>query len=275
MTLEISSLLHESRIIAPSPSFAKASHIGSSEEYEKLYRSSVENPDKFWAEQAEINLHWFSKWNSVMSHDFQSIGTTEKPYVQFFKGGKLNISFNCLDRHLLAGKGEKKAITWQGDKEEEKRTLSYKELHFEVCRFANVLKKHGVGQNTTVTVYMPMVPEAVFAMLACARVGAVHSVVFGGFSAQSLRDRRARDLLSERRRLSRPAPRPPVCARCGRGWTGRGPCVRRGRKSSRPTPRRSRPSVRSRPRRGWESRRGCADRAPRRSGRGFWPVPAC
>jgi len=151
-------------------------------EYEALYRRSVEDPEGFWAEMAEKNISWFSKWDRVLEYDF------EKPYVRWFAGGKLNASYNCLDRHVRTPLRNKAAIVWESD-EGQYRTYTYQQLHHEVNRFANVLKKHGVGRGDRVTIYLSMIPELAIAMLACARIGAIHSIVFGGFSSKSLRDR--------------------------------------------------------------------------------------
>ncbi len=188
MSKEIESLLHEERSFAPSAQTSQSAHVKSLEEYKALYERSIKEPESFWAEQAEQNLEWFKKWDSVLEYDFDSIGTKKAPYVSFFRGAKINITHNCLDRHLDS-QGEKAALLWQGEAEEEKRSLSYKELHREVCRFANVLKKHGVKKGSMVTIYMPMVPELPIACLACARIGAIHSVVFSAFSPDSLKNR--------------------------------------------------------------------------------------
>lgn len=189
MSQEISSHLKEDRHFEPSAEFRKHAHLSDPKEFERLYRESVENPERFWAEQAEQNLSWFKKWDKVMEYDFGSVGTKAAPYVQFFKGGKLNVSYNCLDRHIEAGKGNRRAIVWQGEHQQDRRVLTYAELHREVCRFANVLKRIGVKKGTAVTLFMPMIPELPIALLACARIGAVHSVVFSAFSAESLKNR--------------------------------------------------------------------------------------
>lgn len=188
MSQEIESHLQETREFKPSKEFSEKASISTLSEYEKLYQQSIENPEQFWAEQAEKNLDWFKKWDSVMTYDFDSVGNKQAPYVEFFKGGKLNVSYNCLDRHLKK-RGDKIAIIWQGEREEEKQTLSYKDLHKKVCLFANLLKSKGVKKGTTVTIYMPMIPELVVAMLACARLGAIHSIVFSAFSAEALKNR--------------------------------------------------------------------------------------
>lgn len=156
--------------------------ITSFEEYKREYQRSVENPESFWAEQAE-SFQWKQKWDKVLEWNFT------EPDVKWFLNGKLNITENCLDRHLK-DKGDQQAIIWEPNNPDEKfRTLTYKELHAEVCRFANVLKNNGARKGDRICIYMPMVPELAIAVLACARIGAIHSVVFGGFSFQSLADR--------------------------------------------------------------------------------------
>lgn len=156
--------------------------IKSFEEYQQTYKHSVENPEEFWAGIAD-NFLWKKKWDKVLSWNFS------EPNVKWFEGGKLNITENCLDRHL-AENGDKPAIIWEpNDPEKDPITLTYKILHMQVCRFANVLKKNGVKKGDRICIYMPMVPELAVAVLACARIGAVHSVIFGGFSAQSIADR--------------------------------------------------------------------------------------
>ena len=152
------------------------------DKYQQMYQRSVDNPEGFWAEQAEKFLHWFKKWDTVMDCDYH------KADIKWFTGGKLNVSYNCLDRHLEA-RGDQVAIIWEGDEPDVDKKITYRELHEEVCKFSNALKGLGVGKGDRVCIYMPMIPEAAVAMLACARIGAIHSVVFGGFSASSLRDR--------------------------------------------------------------------------------------
>jgi acetyl-CoA synthetase len=154
----------------------------SAEDYQRLYRQSVEQPDVFWAEQAGEFLDWSSPWDQVQQCDLKTGAAS------WFKGGKLNVSYNCIDRHL-AKRGDQVAIIWEGDNPSESAEITYKKLHHNVARLANVLKSRGVKKGDRVCIYMPMVPEAAYAMLACARIGAVHSVVFGGFSPDSLRDR--------------------------------------------------------------------------------------
>ena len=151
-------------------------------QYAALYRRSVEDPEGFWAEQAEAFLSWDKKWDRVLDWDYPT------GRIRWFEGGRLNVSVNCLDRHLKS-QGDRIAIIWEGDDPSEDRKLTYRELYAEVCRCANVLKARGVKKGDRVCIYMPMVPEAAVAMLACARIGAVHSVVFGGFSPESIKDR--------------------------------------------------------------------------------------
>jgi acetyl-CoA synthetase len=175
-------LSSEKRTFPPSIEMSERAHIGSIEEYEKMYKRSVEDPEGFWGEIAEKNISWFKKWDKVLEYDFN------KPEIKWFVGGKLNASYNCLDRHLEAGRKDKTAILWEAD-DGSNRTYTYEQLHLEVNRFANVLKKNGVGKGDRVGIYMPMIPELAIAMLACVRLGAIHSITFGGFSAQALRDR--------------------------------------------------------------------------------------
>ncbi|HWU44923.1 MAG TPA: acetate--CoA ligase, partial [Bdellovibrio sp.] len=164
------------------PSFAKNAIIDE-KKYREMYAQSVKNPEEFWAQQGE-RLEWFQKWNKVKETSFK------KPVsIKWYQGGKLNVSYNCLDRHL-AQRGDKIAFIWEPDNPEvPAKKITYKELHKEVCRFANVLKKMGVKKNDVVTIYMPMILETTYAMLACARIGAVHSVIFGGFAPDSIADR--------------------------------------------------------------------------------------
>lgn len=150
--------------------------------YQELYQQSIESPEEFWAEQAGELIHWHQPWQSVCQGDFRKAETT------WFTGAKLNVAFNCIDRHLER-RGEQTAIIWEGDEPDESKHITYRELHSHVCKFANALKARGVGKGDRVCIYMPMIPEACYAMLACARIGAVHSVVFGGFSPESLKDR--------------------------------------------------------------------------------------
>jgi len=173
--------------IYPIPEKAKKkAWISGREAYDKLWKRSVEEPEKFWAEIAEQQVTWFKKWDKVMDYNFD---IKKGPiYVKFFEGGKLNISYNCLDRHLEK-RGNQIAIQWEGNEPGEERAITYKQLHEEVCKFANVLKAQGVKKGDRVILYMPMVPELGIAALACSRIGAIHGIVFGGFSAEALRDR--------------------------------------------------------------------------------------
>lgn len=175
----IESILNETRLFPPPPDLAKRAHIKSFEEYEKLYAEAAADLPAFWAKQAE-SLDWFRKWDKVLEWN--------EPFAKWFVGGKLNIAHNCLDRHLATWRRNKAAIIWEGEPGEQ-RTLTYLQLHAEVCRFANVLKKLGVATGDRVALYMPLVPELAIAMLACARIGATHTVIFGGFSADAIRDR--------------------------------------------------------------------------------------
>ncbi len=176
----IESILHEDRLFPPPAEFAQQAQIKSLDEYQQLYDKAKADPQAFWAELAAQELHWFQPWETVM--DWQP------PFVQWFVNRKINISYNCLDRHLDTWRRNKAALIWEGEPGDS-RTLTYAQLHREVCQFANVLKQLGVQKGDRVGIYMPMIPEAAIAMLACARIGAPHSVVFGGFSAEALRDR--------------------------------------------------------------------------------------
>ena len=175
------------KAIYPIPEVAKKkAWVSGREAYDKMWKRSVEEPEAFWAEVAEQQVTWFKKWDKVMDYNFD---IKKGPiYVKFFEGGKLNVSYNCLDRHLEK-RGNQVAIQWEGNEPGEERGITYKQLHEEVCKFANVLKAQGVKKGDRVCLYMPMVPELGIAALACSRIGAVHCIVFGGFSADALRDR--------------------------------------------------------------------------------------
>ncbi len=182
----ITSVLNEKRVFKPSKEFSKNARISSLTQYRKLYNESIKSPDKFWGKRAKDELVWFKPWKKVLEW--------KEPFAKWFLGGQLNVSYNCLDRHLGTPTANKAALIWEGEpagpgKPGEERVLTYKQLHREVCLFANVLKRNGIHKGDRVLIYLPMVPEAAVAMLACARIGAVHSVVFGGFSAQSVADR--------------------------------------------------------------------------------------
>jgi acetyl-CoA synthetase len=176
---DIDSTLRENRVFPPPEEFSAKAHIKSLAEYEALYKHSIDDPEAFWADAAR-NLHWFRPWDKVMEGAF--------PNVQWFTGGKLNLSYNCVDRHALGARRDKKALIWEGEPGEV-RSLTYAELHVEVQKFANALKSLGIQKGDRVAVYMGMTPELAIALLACARIGAVHSVIFGGFAANAIADR--------------------------------------------------------------------------------------
>ncbi|MCT7995191.1 acetate--CoA ligase [Laspinema olomoucense] len=176
----IESILNEKRQFPPSAEFSQNARIKSLEEYQALYDQAAANPEQFWEQLAEKELHWFKKWDKVL--DWQP------PNAKWFVGGQTNISYNCLDRHLTTHRKNKAALIWEGEPGDS-RTLTYAQLHREVCQMANVIKEMGVKKGDRVGIYMPMIPEAAIAMLACARIGAAHTVIFGGFSAESLKDR--------------------------------------------------------------------------------------
>ncbi len=163
--------------------FAAQANITAAE-YAEMYQQSVDDPEGFWSEQAEKYLSWFKPWNSVSDWSFDE----NDLHIKWFEGGEINVSYNCLDRHLET-RGDQVAIIWEGDNPERDRKITYRELHEEVCKFANVLKDQGVKRGDRVSIYMPMIPEAAVAMLACTRIGAMHSIVFGGFSPDALADR--------------------------------------------------------------------------------------
>ena len=179
MSSHIESTLVENRVFKPAKAFASKARIKSMAQYKKMWNESIKNPEKFFAREAK-ELTWQKPWKKVLDW--------KVPYAKWFVGGQLNVSENCLDRHLDGPRRTKAAIMWEGEPGE-KRVLTYQQLHREVCRFANVLKRNGVKKGHRIIIYMPMVPEAAIAMLACTRIGAIHSVVFGGFSAESIKDR--------------------------------------------------------------------------------------
>jgi acetyl-CoA synthetase len=174
------SVMGETRRFDPPKEWSQRAHIQSLEQYKEMYRRSLEDPAGFWGEYAR-ELHWFKPWDKLFEGDF------EKGPVRWFPGGKLNAAYNCLDRHLPA-RGTRVALTWEAESGEN-RTYTYERLHQEVCRFANVLKRLGVRKGDRMAIYLPMIPELPIALLACARIGAVHSVIFSGFSADALRER--------------------------------------------------------------------------------------
>src|SRR5438477_9249337 len=175
----IESHLVEKRVFKPPPAFSSKARIKSLAQYRRMYRESIRQPAKFWTREAK-ELAWRAPWKKVVEW--------KPPFAKWFVGGKLNVAENCLDRHLSGPRRNKAAIIWEGEPGD-KRILTYQQLHREVCRFANVLKRNKIRKGDRVIIYLPTIPEAAIAMLACARIGAVHSVVFGGFSADSIRDR--------------------------------------------------------------------------------------
>jgi len=182
----ITSVLQEERVFPPPKAFASRALVKSMAQYRALYNESIRQPEKFWGRAAKEELVWFKPWKKVLQWKL--------PNAKWFAGGRLNVCYNCLDRHLGTPVANKAALIWEGEPAGpgipgEERTYTYKQLHHEVCVFANVLKRNGIKKGDRVIIYLPMVPEAAIAMLACARLGAVHSVVFGGFSAQSVADR--------------------------------------------------------------------------------------
>ena len=176
---QIDHVMKEERVFPPPSEFAAKARIGSMAQYEKLCREAAEDLERFWGRMAD-ELHWFKPFQKVLQWD--------EPFAQWFVGGKTNISYNCLDIHLQTPRRNKAALVWEGEPGET-RVLTYQMLHAEVCRFANALKKLGVGRGDVVSIYMPLVPELAIAMLACARIGAIHCVIFGGFSAEAIAER--------------------------------------------------------------------------------------
>ena len=177
---QIDNVMHEDRVFPPPAEFSAKATLNSAEQYQKLYDHAKDDPEGFWDEIAQKEMHWFEPYTKVLD------GAATN--VKWFVGGKTNISYNCLDANIEAGNGDRTAIIWEGEPGDE-RTLTYKQLHAEVCKFANVLKSLDVGINDVVSIYMPMTPELAIAMLACTRIGAVHSVIFAGFSAEAISDR--------------------------------------------------------------------------------------
>src|ERR1700722_7786813 len=170
----------ETPIYPPPPEFAARAHVKSLDEYRALYDRARSNPAEFWGDLASSELSWFEKWTSVFEW--------QKPFARWFTGGKINVSYNCLDRHLTTARKNKVAILFEGEPGDQ-RMITYQELHRLVCRFANVLKGRGLKTGDRAIIYMPMIPELPIALLACARLGVIHSVVFGGFSAEALKQR--------------------------------------------------------------------------------------
>lgn len=177
---QIDNVMQENRLFPPSAEFASKAGIGSLEQYQELYDRAKDDPEGFWDEVGKEELHWFEPYTKVLEGDTSN--------VSWYVGGKTNISYNCLDANIAAGKGDRKAIIWEGEPGDQ-RTLTFNELHAEVCKFANALKGLDVGVGDVVSIYMPMTPELAIAMLACTRIGAIHSVIFAGFSAEAIADR--------------------------------------------------------------------------------------
>ena len=173
--------MSDSKVYDVPKKVASSAHV-TAKQYEEMYERSISDPEGFWSEQAEKFVEWFEPWDKVWSWNYDTAD------IKWFIGGKLNVAYNCLDRHLEK-RGDQTAIIWEGDDPKRDKKVTYRELHREVCKFANVLKSRGVKKGDRVSIYMPMIPEVVVAMLACARIGAIHSVVFGGFSPESLKDR--------------------------------------------------------------------------------------
>ena len=174
-----------SEVYEPNAAFRDRAHVKSMEDYQGEYDRSIADPEAFWADKA-TEFHWFKKWDNVCSYNYDM---DQGPIsIKWFEGGTTNIVYNCLDRHLET-KAEQTAIIWEGNEPGEDATFTYREVHIEVCKFANVLISRGVKKGDRVSIYMPMIPELAFAMMACARIGAVHSIVFGGFSSEALADR--------------------------------------------------------------------------------------
>jgi acetyl-CoA synthetase len=176
-------MMEENRKFEPPKELVQNAWIKSFDEYKRMYDRSINEPDSFWSEIAE-GFKWYKKWDKVREYDF-----TNKIDIKWFEGAKTNITINCLDRHVESGNGDRVAIIWEGNDPKDSKNVTYSQLLGEVCKFANILKNNGVKKGDRVTIYMPMIPELAMAMLACARIGAVHSIVFGGFSAEALRDR--------------------------------------------------------------------------------------
>jgi acetyl-CoA synthetase len=179
------SVYTEKRVFYPSTEFVEKARLKSLDEYKKMWERSIKDPSGFWGDMASKHIDWFKKWDGpVEEYSFK-----DKIWLKYFVNGKLNITYNCLDRHLTTWRRNKAALIFQGEPLEEAKTYTYQQLHREVCKFANVLKKFGVKKGDRVAIYLPMIMELPVAMLACARIGAIHSIVFGGFSAEALRDR--------------------------------------------------------------------------------------
>src|SRR5947199_9852237 len=172
--------MEQNEVFNPPAEFSNSASVKSLDEYKRLSKAAADDKEKFWGEQAK-SLHWFAPWSKVLDW-------SNPPFAQWFIGGKTNVAYNCLDRHLTTWRKNRAAIVWEGENFEQ-RTLTYSELHRKVCKFANALKALGMKSGDRAIIYMPMVPEAAIAMLGCARIGVIHSVVFGGFSAEALKTR--------------------------------------------------------------------------------------
>ena len=178
----IESMMHELRVVEPPERVRERAYFKSMEEYQAEYDISITDPEGYWGDKADEFLYWDKKWDSVLNYEFDT------PRVEWFKGGRTNVAYNCIDRHLTTWRRNKAAIIWESD-EGRSKVYTYQSLYYKICKFANVLKKHGISKGDRVAIYLPMIPELAIVMLACARIGAIHSVVFGGFSSSALRDR--------------------------------------------------------------------------------------
>jgi acetyl-CoA synthetase len=182
---DIQSVYVEKRVFDPVKEFVEKARLKSMDEYKKMWEQSLKDPEGFWGKMGEKHIEWFKKWDGPV----EEFSFKDNIHLKYFVGGKLNVTYNCLDRHLKTWRKNKAALIFQGEPLEEAVTYTYQQLHREVCKFANVLKKFGVKKGDRVAIYLPMIMELPVAMLACARIGAIHSIVFGGFSAEALRDR--------------------------------------------------------------------------------------
>jgi acetyl-CoA synthetase len=182
MADSIESMQAEGQKFEPAAWVRDKAYLKTREEYDAMYKYSIEDPEGFWAEKAEEYLYWEKKWDTVLKWEFDT------PKVEWFAGGKTNVAYNCIDKHLTTWRRNKAAIIWESD-EGRSKAYTYQALYYKVCKFANVLKKHGIKKGDRVIIYLPMIPELTIAMLACARIGAIHSIVFAGFSAAAMRDR--------------------------------------------------------------------------------------
>ncbi len=177
---QLDHVMRETRHFPPSKEFAQKARVSSIQQYEELYKQSMEDNENFWAELAREKLHWFKPFTQTLEW--------REPYAKWFVNGQTNASYNCLDRHIKEGRGDRIALLFEGEPGD-RRSITYAQLHKDVCKLANGLKKLGIKAGDRVSIYMPMTPELIVAMLACARIGAVHSVIFGGFSSEAIADR--------------------------------------------------------------------------------------